>query len=65
MSYNSPVKIEKKNVNFGIIHIELKIGTHLKYIITDEMSKVSIDLTAAKIFIRGQRSQNRFFLHIS
>ncbi|KAE9525651.1 hypothetical protein AGLY_014178 [Aphis glycines] len=51
---------DKKNVNFGKIRIELKIGTHLRYIITIEMSKVPIDPTVAKNLIRGQRLQNRY-----
>lgn len=43
-----------KNVNFGIIRIKLKIDTYFKYTIKTEMSKVTIDPTAASCF-QGQR----------
>ena len=48
-------KNKKNNAKLTIIRIELKIGTGLKYTITNEISKIPILPTSAKKFIERQR----------
>ena len=54
-------KKKKKIVNFGIICIELKIGTDLGDIITNKILKVLTDPTTGKKIIQGQMSIKRAY----